>query len=321
MRIAMSLTYHAIQETDADYEALIDISNTESDVPRSVEDIRLQDSLRKPNDFRHREFVLLDGKRIGMASCIEQSMSDVVGGHYLGLSLLPEYRDIGFEAPIYEHLLHVSESNGGRTATAYVRDDRKGRNEVLQQLGFQCIMRDPTTQLDLDEFDPGRFASTLREVERKGIVLRSIADLVSEGVDWLASAHELTYELIQDVPLPEPPRRFTLEEFRAWRTDASHWFPEGWIAAFDGDRWVGTSDLAPYPAKRDVAMTGLTGVVRTHRRRGIASALKVRALEGAKRGDVRYVRTGNEEHNPMLQLNLRLGFREVYAILVYRREI
>jgi GNAT superfamily N-acetyltransferase len=91
--------------------------------------------------------------------------------------------------------------------------------------------------------------------------------------------------------------------------------------AFDGERWVGQSDLIPYPHKRDVAVTGLTGVVGTHRRRGIATALKVTALERARQAEVRFVHTDNVADSPMLQLNLRLGFREGHAFLTFRKSL
>ena len=59
--------------------------------------------------------------------------------------------------------------------------------------------------------------------------------------------------------------------------------------------------------------TGLTGVARSHRHRGLATELKVLALGCARgrraaSGRPPVVRTGNAETNPMLGINLRLGF-------------
>lgn len=317
----MPLTYHPLEETDADYAALVEFANTESDLPRTVEEIRAMDSRRKPGEFIRREFVCEGERRIGTASCAQQTMSEAVGGYHINIALLPECRDVGFERPIFEHLIQVSKSAGGLVATAYLRDERKGRVEVLKELGFECIMRDPMSQVDLGAFDPSPFEPKLRDVESQGIVLRAISELEAVGVDWVPSAHELAFELLQDVPLPDTPRQMPLEEFRDWVKNTPFWFPDGWFVALDGERWVGQSQLSPYTANSDFAMTGLTGVVRSHRRRGIATALKVTALRRAKELGVRFVRTGNEEHNPMLQLNLRLGFRELYAMLAYRKKL
>jgi len=54
--------------------------------------------------------------------------------------------------------------------------------------------------------------------------------------------------------------------------------------------------------------TGLTGVRREYRRRGLATALKSQNIEKAKILGTKQIQTSNEESNPMFQLNLRLGF-------------
>lgn len=56
-------------------------------------------------------------------------------------------------------------------------------------------------------------------------------------------------------------------------------------------------------------LTGLTGVVANHRRKGIAAALKLRAIKYAHQHGVKVIETGNEENNPIYQINLMLGFQ------------
>jgi len=181
-------------------------------------------------------------------------------------------------------------------------------------------MRDPVTVLDLTQFDPTPFDRTLRKVKESGIVIKTVAELEAEGVDWLPLSYELSWELLQDVPLPHPPKKMSFEDYTKWVRRPIYWFPQGWVVAMDGDQWVGSSDLQPTHADATVAMTGLTGVVRSHRRRGIATALKVTALGRAREAGVKTVKTGNEENNPMLQLNFQLGFRQTMAMLVYRKD-
>jgi hypothetical protein len=70
---------------------------------------------------------------------------------------------------------------------------------------------------------------------------------------------------------------------------------------------------------------GLTAVKRTHRRRGIATALKVRSLDYAKAnyrqpdGSYPRVVTTNESNNPMYLLNAMLGYKPQPDYLKYTK--
>jgi GNAT superfamily N-acetyltransferase len=70
--------------------------------------------------------------------------------------------------------------------------------------------------------------------------------------------------------------------------------------------------------------TGTTGVLRQYRRRGLATTLKLRAIRyaldnPAANGTIPAIRTGNEENNPMLDLNKQRGFVEESAYVSFAR--
>ena len=72
--------------------------------------------------------------------------------------------------------------------------------------------------------------------------------------------------------------------------------------------------------------TGFTGVRRAYRGHGVATALKALSLTNGKKrvaanGQPPLVETQNHETNPMLQINLRLGFVEQPASLVYVKRL
>ena len=84
--------------------------------------------------------------------------------------------------------------------------------------------------------------------------------------------------------------------------------PDGYLVALDGDECVGLTKLWRSQANDDL-YTGLTGVRRTHRRRGIALALKLRAIRFAQERGSSEIKTWNEVANEgMLAINVRLGF-------------
>ena len=90
--------------------------------------------------------------------------------------------------------------------------------------------------------------------------------------------------------------------------------------ARDGERIVGLS----YLVMRDTgdAEVGDTGVLQTHRRRGIARVLKLMATRWAAQHRIPRVHTDNRTDNAgMLALNTELGFRPGEVIVIFEKTL
>jgi len=82
------------------------------------------------------------------------------------------------------------------------------------------------------------------------------------------------------------------------------------VAEGDGaERYVGLSGISVNWADPTIFTTEMTGVIRSHRRKGIATAHKVKAMTFVKEQGGKVIDTGNEENNPMFVLNQKLGFK------------
>ena len=94
------------------------------------------------------------------------------------------------------------------------------------------------------------------------------------------------------------------------------------IVAVKDREYIGSTDLSIFPkSEPHKAWTEGLGVLKGFRRKGIATALKIRAIERLLNKGVTEVRTDNEENNPMYKINVALGFEPVPFSLEYMKEI
>ena len=94
------------------------------------------------------------------------------------------------------------------------------------------------------------------------------------------------------------------------------------IIAVCNNQYIGISNAKiikkNYPKK---AIIRMTGVLKKFRRKGIAKALKIKAIEKLKENGIEQLFTNNEESNPMCKVNEDLGFQSEPNILLYFKNI
>ena len=90
----------------------------------------------------------------------------------------------------------------------------------------------------------------------------------------------------------------------------------------DKGEYVRMTEFLSNQADPDLFDIGVTGVLRSHRRRGIATALKLRGIEVAQKRGIRELRTWNASSNEgILAVNRRLGFLRRPAHIAYVKEV
>jgi GNAT superfamily N-acetyltransferase len=169
-------------------------------------------------------------------------------------------------------------------------------------------MRDWESRLDVMNFDFGPYADVEERVRFQGIVIKTMRELESDP-QRDRKLYELEETLSLDVPHPEPQTSLGFEFFEDALLKNPNLLPDAYFVAVDGDTYVGSSALWASQASGDDLYTGLTGVRREYRRKGIALALKLRDIAYAREHGVKVIKTWNESNNrPMLSINEQLGF-------------
>jgi mycothiol synthase len=265
-----------------------------------------------------------DGRIVGEGSCFEPHWHHQPGTVHLSWSIHPDHRGRDLDTLLFDAILAFVRQHRPATDTlaTEMREDRTETVAFLEARGFVPAMRSERSVLDVAAFDPAPYRELEASLAVAGIRTETLAALQARAADWREQLYELRWQIMQDVPSVEPQVKPTFAQFAQQILEDPALDPEAWFVAVDtrtdGAPLVGMSNLWVNDPSYTRLDTGLTGVVRTYRRRGIATALKLRTIAYARQRGARTIETANEEHNPMYQLNLRLGFRPRPAWVSYR---
>lgn len=295
--------------SDADYEALVAIDTAVfGEYPMTADQWRHIDTTRDPELPFHRNMIEQDGQVVAMGDYGQTKYAFHPRKFVFNVYVHPDHEHPAIR-PLY--LQHVLETLADRQPIAFTTgmlEDRTTHIDFLHNAGFVEVMRSPFSGLDVTTFDDSTVARHADRITQAGIRIVSLRALSEIDLDWKRKFHDLYWELSDDVPSSDPPVKDSLEEFEAGTLNAPHFDHDGCFVALDGDRYVGMSHVWINLVNKDQLHSGLTGVVRSHRRQGIATVLKLHQVAFARQIGASLITTSNEENNPMYHLNLALGF-------------
>jgi len=315
------MTIRPFNYSDEDYVALSSTLNAIwPDRPMVPQAMKERDKRRDPNYFFQRLVVESGGEIIAVGGCGESDWTHVPGKFFVNVQVHPDHQRQGIGTTLYDRIMSDLAERSPAIFESHAREDRPEGMDFLERRGYRRTLKDQMSQLLVADFDPAPFAWTSGQLEKVGVEIRTVAELVADGVEWEREMWELEYELLQDVPTDDPVTKQPFERWLDWHTHPS-FIPEAYFIAIKDGRFIGVTSLWQSMAEKDMLHTELTAVVRDLRRKGIATALKVRAIEFARERGARAIKTENEENNPMYDLNVRLGFRPIPAWWTYRKEL
>jgi mycothiol synthase len=249
-----------------------------------------------------------DGAVIGHGSAL-QSPTYPADFYEVMLDVEPQRRRLGIATSIYHALRRELAGRGSLTLSSEVREDWPAGLALAEKLGFRERMRFWESALDPAACDLARYAERRAAAAAVGYRIVSLREWLAG--DRMAAArrlHAALADLQRDVPRAAP---YSHPPFEIWLPQSlatPDIVEDGYFIALAGEEIVGVSQLWGFH-EPGVFLTGLTAVLPAHRRRGLALALKCRALEYARDAGYHEVRTGNaSENHAMIAINDALGF-------------
>jgi len=304
-----------------DYPAITEVCNlVDPDYPSTEAELREEDATWDRGKYVQVRYVAEDGGAIAaLAEYNHQPWAFDPRRFFFWIGVRPDRQGRGIGGALYARLLEDFRARDANALRSWSREDRAESVGFLGRRGFRELERAWESRLDMKAFDPARFAD--RAAVPAGIEIVSLAEELTRDPEALRRVYAFGAVAGADVPRLDP---YTMPGYETWRRNLNGpWFvPDAWFLAKDGDAIVGQSDLARSEAEPDLMYTGFTGVLREYRGRGIAWALKLRALTWAKERGYREVRTWNSTRNaPMLGINVALGFAKQPVWITFAKDL
>lgn len=293
-----------------DYPSYLELLNlVEPEYPSTLEEVRHEDGLFDRSKYFFLRVVATrpgGDEVLGAAELQHNPWTFHPDRYWTWVGVQPDARGRGIGTRLWERIIAEAHKRGGTALRASVREDYADAIAFAERRGFKERERTWESRLDLATYDPAKFQD--RTAIPPGIAITTLARELPRDPEAMRRLYDLNNDLSPDVPRSDPATPPTFEMFREMVTGPGY-APEACFLAKDGDRWIGMSNIFTSEGDPKILYTGFTATRREYRGKGIAWAMKVRAVAWAKAGGYRELRTWNSTLNaPMLSINVRLGF-------------
>jgi GNAT superfamily N-acetyltransferase len=245
---------------------------------------------------------------------------------FFTLNLDPDYNNNGYRKLLYNKMLkRVEAFNCNKVHTSiYDHPNYEEIKKLITKEKFKLAQINREYSCDIRSIDIDKYKPLIKKLEAEGIRFYDAKKEMLNWTDYYKKLEALEWEIEKDIPIPDGIKHTRLP-FKHWKKLCLDFYKNSYgvdlIAVF-GDKYIGSTDIFVFnKSDPNKAWTGSLGVLKEFRRRGIAIAIKIKAIEILLKKGVTELRTDNEENNPMYKINVALGFKPVPFSLDYLKEI
>jgi len=303
----------------SDYQGIVEVFNSVYPDKAATAEEYIEQDQNRHKKCKHRRWVAVADETIVGTGTYTQNVYQYHPDKYkIWAVVRPEYQNKKIGSKLYDQIIESLEQFDPISMITEARDDMPEAIRFLQSRGFEEFQQYTEPYLEVASFDFTPYESLEAELNSNGIEIKTMRELESDP-DRDRKLFELDNEIAADLPDEETLTPLDYESFEKSCLKASYRVPDAYFVAVDGDQYIGLSTLNKFKAEKDL-YTGLTGVKRDYRRRGIATCLKVKAIEYAREHNYTKIGTDNQSTNkPMLDLNSKLGFKEQFNWICLRK--
>tara|TARA_B100001142_G_scaffold244399_1_gene243690 strand:+ start:4317 stop:5288 length:972 start_codon:yes stop_codon:yes gene_type:complete len=235
---------------------------------------------------------------------------------FFNIVLDPKYHNNEYRELLYQKMLKKIKKFDANKLVSNIYDHANYRNhqKLLIKHNFKLAQTNREYSCDIRQINIEKYQSLINKLESKGINFYDSRDEMQKFPNHYKKLEELIWTYDQDIPHPKEIKmtREPFEEFMKQQIDFEENCYGVEIVAVKDGQYIASTDIEVLPkAEPHKAWTGGLGVIRKFRRKGIATAIKIKAIEILLKKGITELRTDNEENNPMYKINVALGFKPV----------
>ena len=231
----------------------------------------------------------------------------------------PDQHGKGYGTFCYNHLINKLASLDPIKLSVQVYEPHIQSISFFENRGFNNTITECESSLDLINYDPKLYQVDIDRILNQKFRIVTLSEFRKANKNADYKAWELERDVGPDMPWTDP---ITVPEFDVFKKKVfghPKFNPDSWFLVLDNDQIVGLNNLWKNELNKGID-TGLTGVRREYRRRGIATALKHTSVIWAKQQGYEWIRTDNATTNKgMLTINIRAGFKFMPAWLLFEK--